>query len=479
MSLPAHDPLHPEPPVSRLESAAPERLTALEGVKGVVGTDWRGGRPVKPRDPLSDPRTWGQMAEEMLRDSRVSLATQVRLMGVRAAGLTVEPSPNRSPLSGIYAETVRRILGLDGEPGKLRRPFGAIWDEAAWSVYFGAYPMEVIWSYDPETRIVHPVDIEARIPSSIDRWGDGDELGPLTQRVTGFTRQPEPIPARKLLAFTVSMLGSDWGGYGVARAMHAPWQQRTQEQDLMMVGLKRAGLRPPEVRYDPNAIGGDAATVERLVNQAVELAARVYAGEQVVTVGVMSGGTAALETIWHTDDYDPSRVLQAIDQANRDIYAAAGVEHLVLGLQRDTSGNRSLGELGGGVLQQLQVRDADGMVQCLNGAWRPGGGLVGAIIEMAHADYDPGCLPTIRHTGLEVDAMGELLPLAPSLVTAGLLVPDLTMRDRIRALVDAPQLDPEQEDAAWSEHAARQMQAAPGGGMFTALRRRQEAQRHG
>ena len=130
----------------------------------------------------------------MRLDARVQLAWQTRASELRAAQWTVVAADH--PDGERYAALVRRVLGLDGEPGMMRRTWGEFVDEAAWFAYYGALPFEVVWRYDVPTGRVVPVDVEARIPSSVLAWGEGDRLGPLLQiqRGAGPRRGIPPPP---------------------------------------------------------------------------------------------------------------------------------------------------------------------------------------------------------------------------------------------------------------------------------------------
>jgi hypothetical protein len=409
----------------------------------------------------------------MLRDPHVALAAAARIVGVRAAGWTVTPSTKRTPLAERYAETVRRVLGLDGEAGMMRRKWDAVVDDATWAVYYGAAVLEVVWGYDIATGLSHPLDLEPRILSSIDMWGDDAEtLGPITQRVQGYGRTPEPMPGRKVVVVSMGRQGNDWAGMGLARAMWEPWTRLHQTQAARMEGMGRLGLLPPTVTYDATRLGGDESTQARLVQEAVDRAAQAYRGERVVVVNMTVDGAAAITTDFALDGYDPGPALAAEAADATAILESAGVGTLAMGVHAGPSGNRALGQVHEGMLRAFAVRDADTVAQAFNGDWRDGGGLVGAIIRMNHLDVDPGAFPSIAHTGMEADAFGEVLPLAQQLVDSGLIVPDATMRDRIRALLDVPALDPEQEGEAWAEYVLRKQDVTPGGGMFAAARRR-------
>ncbi len=72
------------------------------------------------------------------------------------------------------------------------------------------------------------------------------------------------------------------------------------------------------------------------------------------------------------------------------------------------------------LLRRAAKRYAAIIAATLNGPWRDGGGLVGAIIDLNFgADVDPRLYPKLVPTGLEPNALAEALGSLPALVDKG------------------------------------------------------------
>jgi len=427
--------------VSRM--LAPDALDPLTKRRGVSGTVHAGGRVVRRWDKFGW-QEWARQADLMRLDARVQMAWQVRASELRAAQWTVKAADH--PDGERYAEYVRRALGLDGESGAMRRTWGEFIDEGVWFAYYGALPFEVVWQYDARTGLIAPLDIESRIPSSILRWGDGDQLGPLVQYQRGDGPRPEPIPGKRLLCFTRGKLGSDWTGNGLARAAWAPWYRRDRIVDLRTIALARLGVIAPEVQYDPQLLSdmsrgnAEMPSVQSLVAETVAQVDAVDAGQRATLVTIKG----ALEVAWNTAaNFDPAPLIATDERETQDIYAAFGAEFLAMGMSTHSTGNRSLGEMHEGLLRRMSIEDADAMACAINGKWRPGGGLVGAVCQLNAPNYDPAAQPTVEHQGLEPDSFADSLQSMPGLIASGALTPDDGLESMTRAVIGAPMLERE------------------------------------
>ena len=444
------------------EALAPEWLSPLLRRRGVSGTVHSGGRVVREWDRFGW-LEWARQADLMRLDPRVQMAWQARASELRAADWTVTPADH--PDGERYAEHVRKALGLDGEPGMMRRTWGQFIDEAAWFAYYGGLPFEVVLRYDIVTGWVVPLDLEARIPSSIERWGEGDHLGPLEQYQRGAGPKPEPIPGDRLLMFTRGQIGTDWTGNGLARSAWAAWYRRNRLVDLRTLALARLGVLAPEVSYDPEALramfapqamreggsGDPSSLVTGAVDRAVDNITAADAGERVTLVSIKD----ALEFRWNTGEkFDPAPLIATDERETQEIYAAFGVEFLAMGMGGASSGNRSLGEVHASLLRRMTIEDADAMQSAINGQWRDGGGLVGMLCQLNMHDFDPAALPTVEHQGLAPDTFAESLGAMAGLAAAGILTPDDGLESMARSAMGAPPLEDADRRSALERRAA-------------------------
>lgn len=413
----------------------------LGGVRGTSGVEHSGGRPRRRWDQF-DPHQWALIADQMAIDPQVSLASGVVFSEVLGATPKIVKGttgrPEDEPLAERLAEFAREVFGVEDRAGLTRRPLDAWMKDIVWSLYYGSLPFEVEWDpRDPRTGHTIPVDLHPRIPSSIERWGDGDRFGPVTQRLVSGAPPPKPMAGRKLLLFSVGQLGTDYLGRGLARAAWSAYQRRRDLQDYRQIGCSRLGLTPPKVRQDPAVIANQPRLTETLVAELVQ--------KQVDNVcAVQAGGNTCLVEIagvtdvnfGTSDGFDPTKLMAAERLEVEEIYAAFGVLFLALGINGE--GNRSLGEVHMNLLRRAAVRYAELIAATFNGAWRDGGGLIGALIELNFGPVDPRLLPKLVLTGLEPNALAEALGTLPGLADKGYLTPEDNVEDAIRTALDLP-----------------------------------------
>lgn len=415
----------------------PERLATLAATYGRSGVQHSGGKVVRDWDTL----TYRERAYEldlMRLDPQVQLALATRTVPALGAIYEVK-CPTNDPRSEMLAELLRQVFGLEGRPGLMRRTFAATQAEAAWAIHYGSFVQEVLWHYVTLNGKVWaiPYDLEARIPSSIDRWGEDDQLGPITQIVRGSGRRPEPMPGDKVLVYTRRQQGTDWTGEGLGRAAWSGWRRLRQLVDMRQIGAGRLGVLPPVVSYDREAArasGVEESSIDTTVLAVRDALLQLQSGQR-GTLAVPSWVTIN----WGTaDNFDPAKLITAESSEIDNIHAAYGTGHLRMGLAGNT-GNRSLGEVSTDTMRRAAVEDVDVLLAPINGIWRAGGGLVGAIAELNMPDIPPHLYPTIVATGLEPDAMAEALGMLGALAPVW-LTPDDAGENRIRDVLGMPPL---------------------------------------
>lgn len=436
-------------------------LRELALVYGRSGVEHSGGKVIQPWNKFTW-REWACQADLMTLDPQVMQAfgtVQGAALAPRWEAVCADPD---DPLAVRLAEAVREVWGLEGYPGLMDRSFSEQMADASWFLHYGAFPMEVRWAYDIRTGWDIPADLEPRIPSSIERWGEADQLGPITQIMRGDGRRPEPIPGKKAILFTLGKMGTDWTGRGKARAAWSAWKRRNELQDARQVGCNRLGVLPPVIQTSLEAVKAleergamPPSTYTTLVQQQADNLRRLQSGNDAVLASI----AGVTDINWGTaDNFDPAKILAAEASETDEIHAAYGTLFLRMGVNGE--GNRSLGEVHMDLLRRSAVTYAAIMADALNGPWRAGGGLVGAFVELNFGKVDPRLLPRLIPTGLEADVLAEALGALPGLITAGLLTPDGGVEAAIRnvlnlqPLADDAERTPEQRASAGMAPAA-------------------------
>ena len=449
----------------------PDAHRALTATYGRSGTQHSGGKVVRDWDHLSYRERAFELSE-MLKEGQIMLALTTRLAHVKGAVWEVRCPVDETahPLAAAAAQFVREVFGTEGEPGLMDRPLDAYMAEAAFSVHYGSWVQEVIWRgyYTAEgTYRVIPHDLQSRIPASIDRWGEDDRLGPITQIVRGSGRTPEPMPGDKVLVFTAGRMGTDWTGLGCGRSAWSAWRRMKHLVDIRQIGTSRLGVLPPAITYNPTTLmqhNIDASVRDTVIQNLTTNLQNVQAGQNAVLV-MVDGITVA----WGTDaNFDPAPITAAISAEIDEIHAAYGTGHLRMGLAGNT-GNRSLGEVSTDTLRRSAQEDAEVLAEPFNGQWRDGGGLIGAMMELNFPSLPPHHYPRLVPTGLEPNALAEALNTLPALSGGGWLTQTNEDEAAIRNLLDLPPLADGDERSPLERSAAG---GAPGGAVFAALARR-------
>lgn len=434
-----------------------DKIREIAGkARGHSGVIVQGGQPRREWEHLT-PHEWARAADRMLLDARVRNALTIRDAGMAGAAYTVTPSNSGTERATVLAEHVRAVLGLDGEPG-LMLSFKRFIKEARRYIHYGSLLFEVIWeAVDPRTGWSVPVEIAARLPSSILRWGDGDELGPVLQRTPSGSVE---LPGSKLLLFSMGRISSDWLGLAASRSAWGPWTRMNEAIDLRMSGLARRGMTPAKVKSDPAGAMRSSISeglLTKLTADAVEGVVAAMSGQNPVIVDT----PGVVETDFGSaDGFDGAAYLAAEAREVENIYAAYSVEFLRMGI--NGSGNRSLGEVHMDLLRRIIVDDVEEICDTMNGPWRPGGGLVGALCELNFGVGDPRDLPTITVTGLDPQPLLEALAQLGSLKDSGWLTPQDADENTLRRAMRMPLFEGERDSA-------ERMRAAQGGGGLASL----------
>jgi hypothetical protein len=421
-------------------------LGQLARVFGRSGVEHSGGKVVQPWNRFGW-REWAAQADLMTLDPQVMLAWGVVQAAVLSAGIEVRAGAPGDPMSERLAVAVREVFGLEGAPGLMSRSLDDMLADVSWFIYYGAIAMEVVWTYDARTGWDIPTDLAPRIPSSIDKWGEGDQLGPITQIVRGGGVTPEPIPGRKFLLFTLGRLGTDYTGRGKARAAWSAWKRRLDLQDARQVGCSRLGVLPPVIETSLEAV----VSLEQSGALPLGTFTTMVSTLQADLRRLQAGGDAVLCTVagvtdvkWGTaDNFDPTKMLAAEESEATEIHAAFGTLFLRMGINGE--GSRALSQSHLEILRAASVGFAKLIASTINGPWRAGGGLIGAFVKLNFGDIDPRLLPRLVFTGLEPNALAEALGLLPGLATAGGITMDDGIERAVRQVLDLPPLATEDE----------------------------------
>jgi len=451
---------------------SPKHLKALHprlGVKGISGTQLSGGNITgKENNPQLTGLSWVSEAEEMMRtDPIVRRSWHMLRQTLLSASWRWEPGVENDEVAEELARYANECWGLDGFSGQMT----ISWEEQL------AYLLEFIplgYRYAEEVYRVGP-DSEGRIrvwlshyadrePSAHSQWlsRDNQRLDGVLQNTVGVGKQPEPIPANKLLLLTLNKTGSNFEGVGMLRPVWWWWRTKQRVANLMCVGLDRWAVPTPKVvvdRAQAESQGLSDGDIDAMINDAEAQAQSFIAAEQSYLV---ENSAVKFETYSANPNLYADGPINIITKCDSQIASAFLAQFADLG--NTETGARSVGEIHLSIFRRAAINLCDLVASQASGVGRSGGGTIGRLIRWNYGCIDPSKLPKLTHTGLDTDDLADSLGMLPGLVQAGLLTPDNDLERAIRERLGAGDLP---EDAQRS--AISRVSSVGGGGTVSAL----------
>jgi len=437
------------------ERTTPKHLRASTprfGVRGITGTQLNGGALSVESNPELTGLNWVQAAEEMLRtDPIVRRSWHMLRQTLLSASWRFTPGVEGDLVSEELARYANEAFGLDGHSGQME----SSWEEQL-SYLFEFVPLgyryaEEVYKVGPDSTgkvkvwLSHYADRE---PSAHSRWlsRDSQHLDGVLQNMVGSGKQPEPIPANKLLLLTLNRTGSNFEGVGMLRPVWWWWRTKQRVSNLMCVGLDRWAVPTPKVVVDRSTaeqIGLTDGDIDAMINDAEAQAQAFISSEQSYLV---ENSAVKFETYAAQPSLYADGPINIISKCDSQIAAAFLAQFADLG-QTET-GARSVGEIHLSVFRRAAINLCDLVAAQVSGPDRRGGGTIGRLIRWNYGAVDPSKLPRLTHTGLDTDELGSSLNALPQLVSAGLITPDDELERVIRAKIGAGDLPEDAQRSA-------------------------------
>ena len=451
---------------------SPKHLKALHprlGVKGISGTQLSGGNITgKENNPQLTGLNWVAEAEEMMRtDPIVRRSWHMLRQTLLSAAWRWEPGVENDEVAEELARYANECWGLDGFSGQMT----ISWEEQlAYLLEFiplGYRYAEEVYRVGPDSSgkirvwLSHYADRE---PSAHSQWlsRDNQRLDGVLQNTVGVGKQPEPIPANKLLLLTLNKTGSNFEGVGMLRPVWWWWRTKQRVANLMCVGLDRWAVPTPKVvvdRAQAESQGLSDGDIDAMINDAEAQAQSFIAAEQSYLV---ENSAVKFETYSANPNLYADGPINIITKCDSQIASAFLAQFADLG--NTETGARSVGEIHLSIFRRAAINLCDLVASQASGVGRSGGGTIGRLIRWNYGCIDPSKLPKLTHTGLDTDDLADSLGMLPGLVQAGLLTPDNDLERAIRERLGAGDLP---EDAQRS--AISRVSSVGGGGTVSAL----------
>lgn len=426
------------------------------GVLASSGTRIRGGRIWDYEANVDATGTgWVALCERMLReDAQVASCMRALTDTLASAKWRFEPpAPSGDAALDAVAERAvdycNEAFGLGGKASRLLGGFEAAVRSFLPFLGVGYRYAEEHYQYsDGRVWLRRYVDCE---PSAHKRWvaDDDGELAFIEQMKVG-EREPKPIPAHKMVLFTLDRTGQNYEGRGLLRPCYAPWKLKVHALDMLGIGLERWGTPVPHVVIDERRMIDEGYSEPRIRAAQTEAAAQA---EAYVTHdrGFLTT-LAGVEFREFGGSFSPSGASEVVAMCDRQIAQAFLLGFLQLGVS-DT-GSRSVGEVQESFFGRAAVNYLDQIAAVVGGPAAPGSGTVGRLLQWNFGSALPlSMYPRLCHSGLDESPLLEIAGSIAGLVTAGVVTPTDSLEAAFLAalgaqpLADADRRTPSQRKA--------------------------------
>lgn len=388
---------------------------------------------------------WVATCERMLReDAQVASCARALMDTLASARWRIEAAPESGD-PALDTQAARAVdyaneaLGLGGKSGRLLGGFEAAVRSFLPFLLNGYRYLEEVYAVaDGKVWLRRYADCE---PSAHKSWlaDQEGELAFIEQMPVQGRRKPEPIPAHKLVLFTLDRTGQNYEGRGLLRPCHFPWKLKAHALDMLGMGLERWGSPVPLVTIDETRLidGGRQSDQIRAAQDEAEAQAKALVAHERGYLSTFAG----VEFSEFGGTFNPAGASEVVALCDRQIAQAFLLGFLQLGVS-DT-GSRSVGEVQETFFGRAAVNFLDHVAAVVGGPAGPATGTLGRLLSWNFPGLPASLYPRLRHDGLDESPLLELAGTIPGLVTAGVLTPTDDIEDAIRTEIGAHPLEPE------------------------------------
>lgn len=411
---------------------------------GISGTQVSGGIITgKEKNPELFGVNWVEEAEDMLMtDPVITKCWFMVKQTLLSATWAFESQNEEDETCNELADFANEAFGFGGFSGMMEIPFQTQLEYICQAFPIGFRYFEELYKAGPDSKGRVRIWLKKyadREPTAHLKWlsRDGQELDGVQQKIVGIQKQPQPIPANKLLLITHDQTGSNWAGKGILRSAWWPWKGKTSISTNMTIAADRWVSPTPKLTVDRSkatANGYAQTQVDELVEQGVQQLENYLSTESsyLVENDVVSFSSYAAPTSFEQSP------LAIIREFNTEIMAAFLAEFSILG--QTSTGARSVGEIHNNTFRRSCISYLNKIADQISGPDRPGGGTIGRLIRWNFGNVPVSKYPRLKHYGLETDGLADSLQQLPALVSSGVLTPNDSLEHAVRDLFGVAQL---------------------------------------
>lgn len=411
---------------------------------GITGTNLLGGFITnKDKNPMLTGRLKYEIFDEMLiTDPIISRSFLLLKNTLLSSKFKFVASNENDAESKDYAKFMNMALGLDGEVSMLRdSSFESILDIITLFIPYGFRYLECIYYLAKDDKGVERVwlaNLQDREPTAHYKWisENGSDLSAVQQLSMIGGVPSEPIPADKLLLFTLNKTGANFEGQGLLRPCYFWWNQKQSLANLASLGFSRWTAPTPVVKVDRSAIeasGYSDEDVDTMIQNAAIQASNYASLEQSFLV---ANAVISFESFGGGSNFNASQLKEYLNEVDNQLSGVFLSNFLNLGIS--STGSRSVGEVHSEFFRLAMLNILEYICSIFNGKNRSGGGLVGRLLSYNFGEVSPSKFPRLVAYGLDTDELSKSMFSLPQLVSAGLLNPDEGLLAVIRDKLGIP-----------------------------------------
>jgi len=394
---------------------------------GVSGTHVNGGEITgyEPEPMFYYWRNWAHMVNRMTHnEAKLYGALNLLYNMLLSAKFKVLPA-SESAFDIELRDYVAKQLGLNGHAPRLKTSFEEQLRKFLAYLPVGARYLEEVYYYD-EGKIWLK-EWADREPTAHHSWQfdkDGEFTGVYQYAWNSPKKSAKPMPANKLVLFTIGRTGKNLRGIGLFRPVWPFYELKREILHALSVGAHRWAIPMPHLTVDrPGAIASETYTPKEFdqnVTSGQEMAASMAAGARsyvqdtpFVKLGVLGKGGAM-------DFSSPLEVVRYCDLA---MLTGLVMQFMEMGFQQ-AGGNRSLGQVHELAFRRAAKNYIESIINVIMGVDAPGQGTMHRLLKFNFKNVKPENMPKLVFSGIGLYPLGESLSEIKSLIESGAIGPE-------------------------------------------------------
>jgi phage gp29-like protein len=302
--------------------------------------------------------------------------------------------------------------------------------ESLTTLDYGHYVAEIVYGITEfeGQKYVGLTKIASRKQRSILRWQISGERPGITQILP--TGENVEIPRQKLLYVVNEQEGENYEGISLLRYAYKPWKIKDALEIMNAVALERLGIGVPVITK-----GANGETIDEAELKALRKSLQLMRANESAYLEIPSSVTLAMLNM---QSHTTTDILPTIEHLESQIMLSVLAQFLLLG-KGGNSGSRAVSA----DHSALFVKSLEAVARTIQMAFQRD--IVNRLVDLNFSNLQNG-YPKLVFSELSDDDASLTATAVASLMTAGALSRDADLENRLRDILDLPQLSEEDYD---------------------------------